>query len=64
MWKAKRKNVKEMSVKCPRCGEEMTGGICDNCGFPLTKMRKRINNGDVPPGCKLTAGRAIGKWIH
>ena len=53
-----------MSVKCPRCGEEMTGGICDNCGFPLTKMRKRINNGDVPPGCKLTAGRAIGKWIH
>ena len=53
-----------MSVKCPRCGEEMTGGICDNCGFPLTKMRKRINNGYVPPGCKLTAGRAIGKWIH
>ena len=58
------KKVKEMSVKCPRCGEEMTGGICDNCGFPLTKMRKRINNGYVPPGCKLTAGRAIGKWIH
>jgi ribosomal protein L37E len=26
---------------CPRCGEPMTGGICNNCGFPLTKMRKR-----------------------
>lgn len=26
---------------CPRCGEPMTGGICDNCGFPLTKMRKK-----------------------
>ena len=30
-----------MTAKCPRCGEEMTGGICDNCGFPLTKMRKK-----------------------
>ena len=19
----------------------MTGGICDNCGFPLTKMRRK-----------------------
>ena len=36
-----------MSAKCPRCGEEMTGGICDNCGFPITKMRKKINNGEV-----------------
>lgn len=26
---------------CPRCGEPMTGGICDNCGFPLTKMVKK-----------------------
>lgn len=26
---------------CPRCGEPMTGGICNNCGFPLTKMRKK-----------------------
>ena len=23
-------------IKCPRCGEPMTGGICDNCGFPMT----------------------------
>ena len=30
-----------MTAKCPRCGEEMTGGICDNCGFPLTKMRRK-----------------------
>ena len=26
---------------CPRCGEPMTGGICNNCGFPLTKMVKK-----------------------
>ena len=35
---------------CPRCGEPMTGGICDNCGFPLTKMRKKFyvkNNENV-----------------
>ena len=32
-----------MTAKCPRCGEEMTGGICDNCGFPLTKMRKKYS---------------------
>ena len=42
---------------CPRCGEPMTGGICNNCGFPLTKMRKKhtadnkkpdmTNNGNI-----------------
>lgn len=42
-----------MSAKCPRCGEEMTGGICDNCGFPITKMRKKINNGEVTLRRKL-----------
>ena len=26
---------------CPRCGAPMTGGICNNCGFPLTKMVKK-----------------------
>ena len=20
---------------CPRCGEEMNGGVCENCGFPI-----------------------------
>lgn len=29
-------------TKCPRCGEPMTGGICDNCGFPLRKSPKMI----------------------
>jgi ribosomal protein L37E len=24
-------------MKCPRCGEEMTGGICNSCGFPMNK---------------------------
>jgi ribosomal protein L37E len=33
--------VREMSVKCPRCGEEMTGGICNNCGFPIIRIKKK-----------------------
>ena len=49
-----------MSAKCPRCGEEMTGGICDNCGFPITKMRKKINNGEVTLRRKL-AIKVIGE---
>lgn len=28
---------------CPRCGSPMTGGICDNCGFPVT--RRETNSG-------------------
>lgn len=20
---------------CPRCGVKMTGGVCDECGFPV-----------------------------
>ncbi len=24
-------------MKCPRCGGDMTGGVCDNCGFPVTR---------------------------
>ena len=28
-------------TRCPRCGELMNGGICDNCGFPM-KRPKRI----------------------
>lgn len=31
-----------MSTNCPRCGAEMTGGVCDNCGFPLTKIKKKV----------------------
>ena len=26
-------------MKCPRCGSQMSGGICDSCGFPLTNIR-------------------------
>ena len=31
---------------CPRCGEPMTNGICDNCGFPTNQYQKciRITN--------------------
>ena len=28
-------------MNCPRCGEYMSGGVCNNCGFPVTKRRKR-----------------------
>ena len=31
-----------MSTNCPRCGAEMTGGVCDNGGFPLTKIKKIV----------------------
>ena len=24
---------------CPRCGAPMSGGVCDNCGFPVTGIR-------------------------
>ena len=28
-------------MNCPRCGSPMSGGICNNCGFPVN----RVNNG-------------------
>lgn len=24
------------TMECPRCGSLMEGGICNNCGFPVT----------------------------
>ena len=24
---------------CPRCGAEMEGGICNECGFPVISIR-------------------------
>lgn len=28
-------------MKCPRCGADMSGGICKECGFPMgTDMMK------------------------
>lgn len=37
-------------MNCPRCGEKMSFGVCDNCGFPITRktlfktlMTKKIN---------------------
>ena len=26
-------------MNCPRCGEPMSGGICDNCGFPMRRVK-------------------------
>ena len=27
-------------ARCPRCGEPMDGGICDNGGFPMWRYKK------------------------
>ena len=24
-------------MKCPRCGGDMSGGVCSSCGFPVTR---------------------------
>ena len=24
---------------CPRCGAPMTDGLCDNCGFPINRIK-------------------------
>lgn len=30
------------NMTCPRCGTKMEGGVCPECGFPVTKyVRKR-----------------------
>ena len=26
-------------MKCPRCGGDMSSGICEKCGFPVTRNR-------------------------
>ena len=33
-------------MTCPRCGTKMEGGVCPECGFPVTRYyrkRNRIN---------------------
>lgn len=27
-------------MKCPRCGGNMSSGVCDECGFPVTRRGK------------------------
>lgn len=34
-----RRGGREEEMKCPRCGATMTGGICNNCGFPMNRRR-------------------------
>lgn len=26
-------------MDCPRCGMEMEGGVCPNCGFPILQVK-------------------------
>ena len=28
-------------MTCPRCGTEMEGGVCPECGFPVTRYRRK-----------------------
>ena len=36
------KGGRNNDMKCPRCGATMTGGICNNCGFPMNRQRVLI----------------------
>lgn len=27
-------------MDCPRCGTQMSGGVCPECGFPVTACRQ------------------------
>lgn len=27
-------------MNCPRCGTPMSGGVCPECGFPVTAVRR------------------------
>lgn len=31
-----RKNLYGGDNMCPRCGNELVGGVCEKCGFPIT----------------------------
>ena len=26
-------------MECPRCGGKMLGGVCEDCGFPITSVK-------------------------
>jgi len=26
-------------MKCPRCGGDMSSGVCEECGFPVTARK-------------------------
>ena len=28
-------------MTCPRCGTQMKGGVCPECGFPVNRYRKK-----------------------
>ena len=34
-------------MNCPRCGTEMEGGMCPECGFPVTRYRRKTGWGRI-----------------
>ena len=44
-------------MNCPRCGEPMSGGVCNNCGFPAAKIGKK--NGKDKRIVYIAYGRMI-----
>ena len=48
-------------TKCPRCGEPMTGGVCNNCGFPVTRFKK-IAMPVIRNGKQATVGYQPEVW--
>ena len=31
-------------MTCPRCGTEMENGVCPECGFPVTRYRRKTRD--------------------
>ena len=42
---------------CPRCGEPMTGGICNNCGFEDDRVKNKYKTKGGDCGFPLTKMR-------
>ena len=51
---------RKINMNCPRCGAEMQGGVCPECGFPVTRWRRKTTESIVgrlfPTKQKRSAG--------
>ena len=46
-------------MNCPRCGTEMEGGVCPECGFPVTRWRRKCIGPRLSPKGKGRIRRKI-----